>query len=107
MKTFYFFIHSDSCAERATIFNVPFGISQREQTQLQKITICCASNSDFYFAKRDNESSEFVRKLMDNCQCTLSNATPAMLIELIKSVCPSANAKNLSENYEPFRIIRA
>lgn len=106
MKTFYFFIHSDSCTERATIFNVPFGISDREQTQLQKIQICCASNPDFYFAKRDKESSEFVRKLMDNCQCTLSNATPAMLLELIKSVCPSANAKNLSKNYEPFRIIR-
>lgn len=106
MKRMYYFICSDGTAENVAVHVVPFGKSKRDLSLLQQVQLAASSNSLFYFNIRNMDSSNFVRRLMEECGCRICNSTPKELVKLIKSKLPAADEINLSASYNPLRILR-
>lgn len=106
MKRNYYLIVSDNDnLERKVIHSIQLGESARDKTRLQKLQFLANNYTAIYFSVRNVESSEFVRKLMDECACVLTSTPASAILTLLKNCYPH-HVKNLSQNYSSFSSTR-
>ncbi len=108
MKSYYYFIDAgegNTLCPSCTIFVVPIGISAADQKSKQFVEAAATFNHRFFFSIRDNVSTPFVRRIMDEYQATLKKVSIQDLKKYLKSCFP-CHVKNLSVSSSTFNVCR-
>lgn len=104
-RNYYLIVSNTDDLERKVIYNIKLGESARDKTRLQRLQFLANNYAAIYFSVRNLESSEFVKKLMDECACVLTSTSASAILAHLKNCYPH-HVKNLSRNYSSFSSTR-
>ena len=98
MKSYYYLIHHQlGDIVPPVVFVIPFGISEREQSQLVNCLNMSAHLENLYFRIRDEKSTQFARAIEHLPRACHAQISPSDAVAIIKK-CYRSYVKNLSNN---------